>query len=335
MGRSKEFDENVVLQKAMELFWKQGYEKTSMSDLVEHMGIHRKSLYDTFGDKRELYLKAIECYGKYSAEKFQSAISDAATARQAIQSAFDDMIEGNENERLGCFFVNAATELAPRDEEVDEIVNQAFKQAEQRLSDIIRKGQESGEISYHQDARIWAEFLHNVLVGMRVLVRTSASKEKLYRIKEMFLNLLFNETVIRKFQNSDLEEIMKIWLDTNVRAHGFIPEDYWKRNFDSVKGALPHAEVYVYETEGEIKAFVGIDSGYIAGIFVSDEVQSVGIGKRLLDKAKELYPKLSLSVYQKNERAVRFYQRERFVVQRELIDENTGEAEYLMVWTQA
>ena len=57
MGRNKEFEEEAVLQKAMELFWKQGYEKTSMSDLVEHMGIHRKSLYDTFGDKHSLYLE--------------------------------------------------------------------------------------------------------------------------------------------------------------------------------------------------------------------------------------------------------------------------------------
>ena len=128
---------------------------------------------------------------------------------------------------------------------------------------------------------------------------------------------------------------MKIWLDTNIRAHRFIPEDYWESNFDLVKGALPRAEVYVYETKGKIKAFVGIDSGYIAGIFVSNEVQSAGIGKRLLDKAKELYPKLSLSVYQKNERAVRFYQRERFVIEREQIGKSTGEAEYLMVWTQA
>ncbi|WP_369283657.1 TetR/AcrR family transcriptional regulator [Oscillibacter sp. GMB15532] len=191
MGRSKEFDEDVVLQKAMELFWKQGYEKTSMSDLIEHMGIHRKSLYDTFGDKRELYLKAIESYGKYSAKKLQSRISDATTAKQAIQNAFDYIIEGNEKERLGCFFVNAAAEMAPSDQEVDEIVNQAFNQAEQRLSDIIRKGQQSGEISCDQDAQIWAEFLHNTLIGLRVLVRTSASKEKMRRIKDLFLKLLF------------------------------------------------------------------------------------------------------------------------------------------------
>jgi len=69
MGRSREFDEEVALHKAMELFWEQGYEKTSMGDLVNHMGIHRKSLYDTFGDKHTLYLKAIDCYKEYIQEK--------------------------------------------------------------------------------------------------------------------------------------------------------------------------------------------------------------------------------------------------------------------------
>ncbi len=192
MGRSKEFDENMVLQKAMELFWEQGYEKTSMSDLIEHMGIHRKSLYDTFGDKRELYLKAIESYGKYSTEKFRSGISHAATAKQAIQNVFDYIIEGNQDERLGCFFVNAATEMAPCNKDVDEIVNQAFIQTEQWLTDIIHKGQQSGEISSDHDAQIWAEFLHNALIGIRVLVRTSTDKDKIYRIKDMFFSLLFH-----------------------------------------------------------------------------------------------------------------------------------------------
>lgn len=192
MGRSKEFDENMALQKAMELFWAQGYEKTSMNDLIEHMGIHRKSLYDTFGDKRELYLKAINSYEKYSMEKLQSRTSQSTTAKQAIENAFDYMIEGNQSRRLGCFFVNAATEMAPSDKEVDEIVNQAFHETEQWLSDIISKGQQTGEISSDHDAQIWAEFLHNTLVGIRVLVRTSVDRDKIYHIKDMFINLLFN-----------------------------------------------------------------------------------------------------------------------------------------------
>lgn len=138
--------------------------------------------------------------------------------------------------------------------------------------------------------------------------------------------------MIRRFEKEDLEKIMKIWLDTNIQAHDFIPADYWKNNFDSVKRMLPEAEIYVCEAQGNIKAFIGIDSGYIAGIFVSSEMQSNGMGKQLLDKAKELYSNLSLSVYQKNQKAIQFYRREQFAVKQEQIDENTGEAEYLMTW---
>lgn len=190
MGRSKEFEENIVLQKAMELFWEQGYEKTSMSDLVEHMGIHRRSLYDTFGDKHALYLKAIDCYGEYSTGKLKSETLRAKTANQAIQYIFDYIIEGNEDRRWGCLFVNAATEMAPRDKEVEEKTEEAFMQAEHFLAEIIREGKQTGEFSCDYDAEVLAEILHNTLLGIRVLIRTSASKEKMHRIADFFLNLL-------------------------------------------------------------------------------------------------------------------------------------------------
>lgn len=184
MGRSKEFEESVVLQKAMELFWKQGYEKTSLSELVEHMGIHRKSLYDTFGDKHTLFLKTIDFFGEFIKAKLTSEISRAETAKQAIECIFDVTIEMNDDKTLGCLFVNSATEMAPRDKEVEEKTQEAFMQAEHILADLIRKGQDAGEFSSDDDAEVLAENLHNTLIGIRVLARTSASKEKLHRIAD-------------------------------------------------------------------------------------------------------------------------------------------------------
>jgi len=140
--------------------------------------------------------------------------------------------------------------------------------------------------------------------------------------------------MIRKFETKDLSEVMELWLSTNMQAHDFIYKDYWVGNFDIIKGILPDAEVYVYVLDEKIKAFVGIDNGYIAGIFVSYEMQSKGIGKQLLEKAKELYSELSLTVYQKNVKAVYFYQREQFIIKQEQIDKNTSEIEYLMVWSK-
>jgi TetR/AcrR family transcriptional regulator, transcriptional repressor for nem operon len=190
MGRSREFDENVVLQKAMELFWEQGYEKTSLSDLVEHMGIHRRSLYDTFGDKHTLFLKTIDCYNELIKNKIQAEILHAETSKQAIQFIFDFMIKGYEDRQWGCLIVNSATEMALRDKEVEEKTEEAFMQMEHFLADLVRKGQQTGEFSCDYDAEVLAEILQNTLLGIRVLLRTTASKEKMHRIADFFVNLL-------------------------------------------------------------------------------------------------------------------------------------------------
>lgn len=140
--------------------------------------------------------------------------------------------------------------------------------------------------------------------------------------------------MIRKFKEDDLDQVMEIWLNTNVQAHEFIPQEYWTSNFDMVKSVLPEAEIYVYEVNDKIQAFVGIDKGYIAGIFVSSEVQSKGVGKLLLEKCKDHYQTLSLSVYEKNSRAYGFYLREGFKVIKKQLDSNTNEAEYYMIWSK-
>lgn len=190
MGRSKEFEESVVLQKAMELFWQQGYEKTSLNDLVAHMGIHRRSLYDTFGDKHTLFLKTIDCFAEHVKSRLNMEVLRAKTAKQAIEFIFDFMIEESSERALGCLFVNSATELAPRDKAVEEKTRKSFGELENLLATYIRKGQQAGEFRCDCDAEILAENLHNSLLGIRVLARTSASKEKLRRIAEFSLSIL-------------------------------------------------------------------------------------------------------------------------------------------------
>lgn len=138
--------------------------------------------------------------------------------------------------------------------------------------------------------------------------------------------------MIRVLQKADVERVVDIWLDTNLKAHYFIPCQYWKNNIDLVKEMLPQAEVYVYENDSQIEGFIGLNDEYMEGIFVRDEMQSQGIGKLLLNFVKEKKTKLYLNVYQKNARAIRFYLREGFEIQREGLDEATGEKDYVMVW---
>ena len=138
--------------------------------------------------------------------------------------------------------------------------------------------------------------------------------------------------MIRKLQKIDINRVADIWLKTNLKAHYFIPEQYWTNNYEVVKEMLPQAEVYVYEDDKIIQGFIGINDEYIEGIFVSDEMQSHGIGKILLDYMKDKKVRLQLNVYLKNVMAMSFYQREGFTIQREQLDEFTGEKEYVMNW---
>ena len=138
--------------------------------------------------------------------------------------------------------------------------------------------------------------------------------------------------MIRKFQRDDINKVADIWLNTNIKAHNFIPSQYWKSNFKSVKEALSRSEVYVYEYDTEIQGFIGLNDEYVEGIFVFGEMQSQGIGKILLNYAKDKRNKLLLNVYQKNARAISFYKREKFEIQHSGSDEATGEKEYVMAW---
>ena len=138
--------------------------------------------------------------------------------------------------------------------------------------------------------------------------------------------------MVRKVQTADLDMVADIWLDTNIEAHSFISPSYWRDNLEAVRGMLREAELYVCEEAGEVQGFVGLEGDYIAGIFVRSGVQSRGIGRQLLNYVKTSRECLTLSVYQKNVRAVKFYQREGFTIRRVSVDENTGESEYLMGW---
>ena len=142
--------------------------------------------------------------------------------------------------------------------------------------------------------------------------------------------------MIRKFESRDLDAVMQIWLHGNLDAHPFIPASFWTGHFEMVRDMLPQAELYVHEDKDtqQIDGFIGLTENHIEGIFVAESARSKGIGRALLEYAKSRKPRLDLSVYQKNERALAFYRREKFVVQSKGIDGDTNEAEIQMLWTR-
>lgn len=139
--------------------------------------------------------------------------------------------------------------------------------------------------------------------------------------------------MIKEFKEEQLDEVMKIWLQMNIKAHDFIDSKHWKDNFDMVKYVMPKSEIFVYEEDNIIKGFLGMYNDlYIAGIFILEEFQKQGIGKKFIDFMKEKSSHLELDVYAKNKKAINFYKKNNFIVESEKKDTENNEVEYVMIW---
>ena len=138
--------------------------------------------------------------------------------------------------------------------------------------------------------------------------------------------------MIRRMEPSDLDTVMDIWLEGNLQAHPFVPARYWRDNLERVREQLPLAEVSVYVEPAGIQGFLGLTGDHIAGLFVREDARSRGIGRRLLEAAKERRGRLTLCVYERSQGAMKFYRREGFSVEQRRADAATGAAEFFMVW---
>jgi TetR/AcrR family transcriptional repressor of nem operon len=192
MARTKDFDEDEVLKKAICLFWYKGYNATSMQDLVDGLGISRSSLYDTYGDKHTLFIKALEAYKEANAGSMCNIVTNADSAKASIRQLFEFTTREllSDDQHKGCFLVNAAVEVAPHDKEVGEIVCQNDVQVEEAFYKAIKKGQESGEIKNTQDARALARFIINSIKGIRLSAKSTTDKQFFKDITDLTLSVL-------------------------------------------------------------------------------------------------------------------------------------------------
>ncbi len=181
MPRDKQFDVDEALDRALETFWAQGYESTSMDDLLEQMGINRGSFYDTFKSKHDVLIDSLKRYDREYRRADLRASAKERGPREAILSLFKSMGEGTRGPhgKHGCFLVNSALELAPKDEQVAKIVRSGFRDTEKFFADLLEQGQSSGEISNETDPTETARALMCQLLGLMVLVRSGSSKSVL------------------------------------------------------------------------------------------------------------------------------------------------------------
>ncbi len=192
MARTKVFDEQLILDKAMNLFWQKGYNVTSAQDLVDGLGISRSSLYDTYGDKHSLFVRALKQYRK---EKIDTTIdgADKADNVEAFIRSIFELVKTEalqEDKAKGCFMVNSAVELAPFDSEIAAIANSIMHDTEEALCKVIKKGQEQGIFATKYSARSLARFVFNSLNGLRVSVKFDVSKKAFDDIVNVCLSAL-------------------------------------------------------------------------------------------------------------------------------------------------
>jgi TetR/AcrR family transcriptional regulator, transcriptional repressor for nem operon len=179
MARPREFDEATVLEAAMNCFWAQGYELTSVRELAKQMGITGASLYNAFGDKRSLYRQVL---GHYLEQTVRDRVArlEQLPPFPAIRTFFDEIVERSvtDKQRRGCMLVNSALELAPYDPEIQKLVAQEMIFIEAFFRRCIEAGQKDGTISAIRSGAELAKLLLSVLLGIRVLARTRPARSE-------------------------------------------------------------------------------------------------------------------------------------------------------------
>lgn len=191
MPWDKQFDQQEVLERAMDTFWNHGFEGTSVQMLVDSTGINRGSLYATFNGKRSLFLATLNRYLDRRA-RLLAELRRQANPRQAVRHVFERLLpcQGDTEVARGCFLVNTALDLAPHDAEVRDLVAQSQTEMEEFFVEQIIAGQSSGEFSAQLDPHKIASLLLAALLGTRVLARSRPDPELLHSVIETALKQL-------------------------------------------------------------------------------------------------------------------------------------------------
>jgi TetR/AcrR family transcriptional regulator, transcriptional repressor for nem operon len=192
MARPKNFDKDTVLNLAMQVFWRQGYEATSIQDLVAYTKVNKQSLYDTFGDKHSLYLAALNSYKAECESQFSGLLAENISAKATLQKLFDNLIAESLSDtgHHGCFMNNAAVELASQDKEIGKACFDNMISWEKKFVEIIKKGQTNNEISTNLSAESVAAFLFTVISGLRSAGKINQDEAKLREIVKTTLSIL-------------------------------------------------------------------------------------------------------------------------------------------------
>jgi TetR/AcrR family transcriptional repressor of nem operon len=192
MPRPREFDETAALEAALECFWRHGYEGTSLRDLTASMGLTPPSLYNAFGDKQQLFSRALEHYLEHTTRDRLRRLEDSLAPREALTRFFSEIIDHSvkDRHRKGCFLVNSALEVAPHHAQCRAVVASQFRDIEGFFQRSIVAAQAQKSVAPEIDAGATARLLLGALLGIRVLARTIPEREVLEGVARPALALL-------------------------------------------------------------------------------------------------------------------------------------------------
>lgn len=192
MGRVREFDEEKVLDSAMQLFWEKGYEATSLSDLTSRMGIQRPSIYSAFGDKKELFETVLRKYTMSHASEARSRLQNQPSVREAFRAFFENLVdeEYSVSRSRGCFCINTMVELAPHDEKFEILTREHQMYLAVIFQETIERGIQSGELASGTDAKALSQALIVSLIGLTVMLKSRPERSFINNTIEVTLTLL-------------------------------------------------------------------------------------------------------------------------------------------------
>lgn len=179
MPRQKKFDEQEVLQKAVELFWAKGYHASSMQDIVDTLGLSRSSIYSTFGDKRALFEKAFADYRAQNKARLEQFFDSQPSIKEGFYRLLSQAIRTslNDPDKKGCMVVNCTTEFAGKDDEISEILKGNRAEVQQLFESFLQKGVEHGEIEASRNLKNLASLIFAFYSGLQLMAKIAPAEE--------------------------------------------------------------------------------------------------------------------------------------------------------------
>ncbi len=190
MARTTEFEPNVALERAVDVFWDKGYFDTSMDDLIKSMGVARYGVYNTWGNKRELFLAALKKYIDQRIGLMKGVLRKSDASIPEIKGFFKMLLKQPMDKHSGCFACNAAIELAPHDQDVADLIRDMFAQLAGEFRTALGNAVDKGELKTEFKLDDLADYLANIIRSTMVMTRSGYSRKKITNYMNIALNVL-------------------------------------------------------------------------------------------------------------------------------------------------